>query len=284
MENIAFNKVIAEGKVRTVLVSDDGKFIKLRASDGVSAFDEQLGVQIKHKGRILTSISNHWFDLTENICPNARIKDIPCADNEVVMKKLRMFPIEFIVRGYITGSMWKLYKNDGSLSICGESIPKGLRNCEKLPAPLFTPTTKAPKGMHDENITFDMMVKIIEVAGMGGIREAEKLRDYCLKLYAFMAAYCEKRGIILADTKFEFGVDEDGNIYLADEVGTPDSSRFWPMDLYQIGQEQPSMDKQIIRDWVAENKTADNPHPRVPQIILDQTGEKYEQIEKLLYA
>ena len=280
---IRFTKLIAEGKVRKVYESDDGKCVRLDAGDGVSALDEELGVQIKHKGRILTRISNRWFDLTEHICPNARIKDIPCADNQVVMKKLRMFPIEFIVRGYITGSMWKLYKK-GIRAICGESIPEGLRNCEKLPTPLFTPTTKAPKGMHDENITFDMMVKIIETAGMGGIREAEMLRDYCLKLYKFMADYCEQRGIIMADTKFEFGMDEDGNIYLADEVGTPDSSRFWPMEFYQVGQEQPSLDKQLIRDWVTENKTEENPHPRVPQIILDQSAEKYEEIERRLIA
>ena len=281
---ICFTKLIAEGKVRKVYESDDGKCVRLDAGDGVSALDEELGVQIKHKGRILTRISNRWFDLTEHICPNARIKDIPCADNQVVMKKLRMFPIEFIVRGYITGSMWKLYDKKGARTICGESIPEGLRNCEKLPAPLFTPTTKAPKGMHDENITFDMMVKIIETAGMGGIREAEVLRDYCLALYKFMADYCEQRGIIMADTKFEFGMDEDGNIYLADEVGTPDSSRFRPMEFYQVGQEQPSLDKQLIRDWVAENKTEENPHPRVPQIILDQSAEKYEEIERRLIA
>lgn len=275
-----FTKKIADGKVRQVYVSDDDKLIMLRAGDGVSAFDEQLGVTIKHKGEILTAMSNFFFDKTRHIVPNAKINAY-CAPNEVVMKRLKMFPIEFIVRGYITGSMWKAYKA-GERKICGLPIPEGLRNCEKLPLPLFTPTTKAPAGQHDQNITFEQMVKIIEAAGMGGIREAEALRGYCLKLYTFLASYCDQHGIILADTKFEFGLDEDGNICLADEVCTPDSSRFWPKALYYVGQEQPSMDKQIIRDWVADEKGHGNEHPRVPELILEQTREQYIKCATML--
>ena len=198
--------------------------------------------------------------------------------NSMLCKKLTMLPIECIVRGYITGSGWKSYVQDGT--VCGIKLPEGLKECDKIPEPIYTPSTKAEIGDHDENIDFDRSVEVLEKEFPGKGREyAEKIRDYTIALYKKCADYALTKGIIIADTKFEFGLDEDGNVVLADEMLTPDSSRFWPLDGYEAGHGQPSFDKQFVRDWLKANPESDY---LLPQDVIDKTIDKYLEAYKLL--
>ena len=279
------------GKVRDVYDNADGKRMMLVASDHVSAFDEVLPVEIPDKGKILTKISGFWFHQTEGIAPNAFIT---CSNDELsgdfvtnrkfsgrctMMKKLDMLPIEAIVRGNIADSMWEVYEKGGR-EFCGVKLPEGLRKSESLPEPIFTPTTKAPIGEHDENLTFEEMIAHIEKAGFSDAKFiAERVRDYSLALYDFGRKYARKCGIILADSKFEFGVDDNGILVLGDELITPDSSRFWKVDDFKIGEEPPSMDKQIIHNWIKENPGDKN----IPARILELTRARYiECYERLV--
>ena len=244
-------KPMKEGKVREVY--DNGDSIIMVATDRISAFDVILKNKIVDKGAVLTQMSKFWFDYTSDIVPNHMIsvdtKDMPeffqTEDYEgkcMLCKKLTMLPVECIVRGYITGSGWESYQKDGT--VCGIRLPEGLKESDKLPEPIYTPTTKAEIGLHDEHITFEDTVEILEKLYPGkGEDYASQIRDCTLKLYVKCADYARTKGIIIADTKFEFGLDEDGNVVLADEMLTPDSSRFWPVEGYEPGKSQPSFDK-----------------------------------------
>ncbi len=273
----------ATGKVRDIFESGDEKRIILVASDHVSAFDEVLPVEIPDKGKVLTKISGFWFHQTEGIVPNAFIS---CDNDDIggdfatnktfanrctMMKKLKMLPIEAIVRGNITGSMWKAYA-EGSREFCGVKLWEGLRKSESLPSPIFTPTTKAPIGEHDQNLTFEEMIEYIKAAGFKDAEFiAERVRDYSLELFKFGRRYAYNRGIILADSKFEFGIDGNGIVILGDELMTPDSSRFWNLNDFEIGKEPPSMDKQIIRDWIKDNAG----EKVIPEKVLELTRSRY---------
>ena len=279
-------KPIKEGKVREIY--DNGDSLILVATDRISCFDVILKNTITKKGAVLTQMSKFWFDMTKDILPNHMIstdvKDMPeffqkpeFDGNSMMCKKLNMLPIECIVRGYITGSGWASYQKDGT--VCGIRLPEGLKESDKLPEPIYTPSTKAEIGDHDENISYEQSIAHLEKAFPGkGEEYASKLRDYTIALYKKCADYALSRGIIIADTKFEFGLDENGNIVLGDEMLTPDSSRFWPADEYKVGQSEPSFDKQFIRDWLESqpwNKKA--PAPKIPQDVLDKTSSKYEE-------
>ena len=280
-------KPVKEGKVREVY--DDGDSIIMVATDRISAFDVILKNKVTDKGRVLTQMSKFWFDYTKDIIPNHMIscdvKDMPeffqtdeFAGRSMKVKKLDMLPIECIVRGYITGSGWESYQKNGT--VCGIKLPAGLVESDKLPEPIYTPTTKADLGDHDEHITFDESVEIIEKLHPGKGKEyATKLRDDTLALYKKCADYALTKGIIIADTKFEFGLDENGNVVLGDEMLTPDSSRFWPADGYKPGQSQPSFDKQFVRDWLKANPDSDYD---LPQDVIDKTIAKYKEAYKLL--
>lgn len=273
-----------QGKVRDIY--DLGDFLLLVASDRISAFDYVLEDEIPDKGRVLTQISVFWFNLLSDVVENHLIstdvadlpeKFAPYADylqgRIMLVKKANMYPVECIVRGYITGSGLKEYQQLGS--VCGIELPQGLQNSEKLPSAIFTPSTKADIGDHDENISFERAVEIL------GIKDAEALRDASLAVYTKARDHAASKGIIIADTKFEFGVI-DGKLTLADEVLTPDSSRFWPADEYKVGQEQPSFDKQIVRNWLSANWDKTGNPPKLPQDIIDQTRAKYiEAFEKI---
>ncbi|MBR2768108.1 MAG: phosphoribosylaminoimidazolesuccinocarboxamide synthase [Solobacterium sp.] len=252
---------VSSGKVREIY--DCGDTLVMVASDRISAFDIILKSLIPNKGMILTGMSEFWFDFTKDIIPNHMIsadtKDMPeffrtpaFEGRSMLCRKLKMLPIECIVRGYITGSGWASYQKNGT--VCGIRLPEGLQESEQLPEPIYTPSTKAELGEHDENISFERSVEVLEKKYPGKGREyAEKIRDASLRLYKECAAYARKKGIIIADTKFEFGLDEDGNVVLADEMLTPDSSRFWPVEGYEKGKSQPSFDKQYVRDWLKAN-------------------------------
>jgi phosphoribosylaminoimidazole-succinocarboxamide synthase len=280
-------KPVKEGKVREVY--DDGDSIIMVATDRISAFDVILKNKVTDKGRVLTQMSRFWFDYTKDIIPNHMIscdvKDMPeffqndeFAGRSMKVKKLDMLPIECIVRGYITGSGWESYQKNGT--VCGIKLPSGLVESDKLPEPIYTPTTKADLGDHDEHITFEESVDIIEKLHPGKGREyAEILRDDTIALYKKCADYALTKGIIIADTKFEFGLDENGNVVLGDEMLTPDSSRFWPADGYKPGQGQPSFDKQFVRDWLKANPDSDY---NLPQDVIDKTIDKYKEAYKLL--
>jgi len=273
-------KLFKRGKVRDVYELDDANHLLIVACDRISAFDVVMPTPVPEKGRILTQMSNFWFQKTRNIIPNHIVDDGsgPAGDEllsgdlngrAVIVKKAVSLPVEAIVRGYISGSGWKEYRKSGH--ICGIRLPDGLKESDKLPEPIFTPTTKAPQGSHDENITFEQTVEII------GEKLAKRVRDVSLELYSFAADYALKRGIIIADTKFEFGMVGD-DLTLIDEVLTPDSSRFWPLDEYQPGGPQPSFDKQYIRDYLENigwNKTP--PAPELPPEIVSKTAEKYAE-------
>ncbi|MCI1820714.1 MAG: phosphoribosylaminoimidazolesuccinocarboxamide synthase [Megasphaera sp.] len=275
------------GKVREVY--DAGDSIIMVATDRISAFDHILKNNITKKGAILTQMSKFWFDLTKDIIPNHMIsvdaKDMPeyfqqeeFNGNSMKCKKLTMIPMECIVRGYITGSGWESYKETGT--VCGIQLPEGLVESDKLPEPIFTPSTKAEIGDHDENVTLEQGIKYLEKTFPGKGREyAEKIRDYTLALYKKCADYALSHGIIIADTKFEFGLDGAGNIVLGDEMLTPDSSRFWPLAGYKPGQSQPSYDKQFVRDWLKANPDNDF---LLPQEVIDKTIEKYKEAYQLL--
>ncbi len=234
-------------------------------------------------------MSRFWFDYTKDIVPNHMLsvdtKDMPeffrnedFDGNSMMCKKLSMLPIECIVRGYITGSGWASYQKNGT--VCGIALPEGLQESEKLPEPIYTPSTKAELGDHDENISFEQSVDVLEKQFPGKGREyAEKIRDCTIALYKKCAEYALKKGIIIADTKFEFGLDENGEVVLGDEMLTPDSSRFWPLEGYKAGQGQPSFDKQYVRDWLKENPESDY---KLPQEVVDKTVAKYKEAYELL--
>lgn len=278
-------KLLARGKVRDVYEVDNN--ILLVATDRLSAFDVVMNQGIPGKGRILTQLSLFWFDLLKNEVENhlvtTDLAKMPKSlqpfraqleGRSMLCRKAQIFPVECVVRGYVVGSGWKDYQATGA--ICGHKLPAGLKQADKLPKPIFTPSTKAPKGQHDENINFEQSAKIV------GEANAAKLRDLTLKVYTTAADYAAKRGIILADTKFEFGLYE-GRIILCDEVLTPDSSRFWDAAKYKPGTSPESFDKQIVRDWLDKqpwNKKA--PAPDLPADIIERTRARYaEVVEKL---
>ena len=259
------------------------------ATDRISCFDVILNNVVTKKGTILTQMSRFWFDMTKDILPNHMIstdvKDKPeffqqekFDGNSMMCRKLQMLPLECIVRGYITGSGWASYQKTGK--VCGIELPEGLKESDKLPEPIYTPSTKAEIGDHDENISFEQSIDHLEKYYPGKGKEyAEKLRDLNIALYKKCAEYALEKGIIIADTKFEFGLDEDGNITIGDEMLTPDSSRFWPADVYEPGHGQPSFDKEFARDWLKANP--DN-NWTLPQEIVDKTIQKYLQSYKML--
>lgn len=274
-------KPTSRGKVRDLY--DLGDKLLFVATDRISAFDYILEDEIPCKGEVLTRLSCFWFELLADVIDNhiisTDVADLPeqfkpYADylkgRFMLVKKAQMFPVECIVRGYLAGSGLKEYQQQGT--VCGIALPAGLENSSKLPEPIFTPSTKAEIGLHDENISFERCAQII------GQEDAEALRDLALKVYTTAADHAASCGIIVADTKFEFG-RIDGKIVLADEVLTPDSSRFWPGDLYQVGKSQPSFDKQFVRDWLTANwdKDSGTQPPRLPQEIIEKTSEKYIQ-------
>jgi phosphoribosylaminoimidazole-succinocarboxamide synthase len=273
------------GKVRDIYAVGDDKLLVIQ-TDRLSAFDVILDDPIPNKGKILTAMSNFWFKKYADLMPNHETglqpEDVVAPEERhlvegraIVVRKLKPLGIEAIVRGYLIGSGWKDYQK--TTKVCGIELPAGLKEAEKLPQVLFTPSTKAPAGAHDENIPFEEAEKIV------GKEVAATVRDYAIKLYSAAAEYAATRGIIIADTKFEFGQDADGKVYLIDEILTPDSSRFWPMSSYQVGMSPPSFDKQFVRDWLESqpwNKQA--PAPRVPQEVLDQTSAKYAEALRLL--
>lgn len=275
-------KPVKEGKVREIY--DIGDSLILVASDRISAFDVILKNLIVGKGEVLTKMSKFWFDLTKDIVPNHMLsvdtKDMPeFFQNEkfegrsMMCKKLNMLPVECIVRGYITGSGWSSYQKTGE--VCGIKLEEGLKESQKLSEPIYTPSTKAEIGDHDENISFEQSIDVIEREFPGHGREyAEKIKDCTIVLYRKCADYALERGIIIADTKFEFGVDEDGNIVIGDEMLTPDSSRFWPAEGYEAGKSQPSFDKQFVRDWLKANPDSDY---LLPQDVIDKTISKYQE-------
>ena len=280
-------KPFKSGKVREVYEAD-GRIIMV-ATDRISAFDHILKNKITDKGAVLTQMSKFWFDFTKDILPNHMLSvdnaDMPeffqqeeFKGNTMLCKKLHMIPMECIVRGYITGSGWESYKENGT--ICGIKLPEGLQESEKLPEPIFTPSTKAELGDHDENVSLEQGAKVLEKEFPGhGMEYAEKIRDYTIAIYKKCAEYARTKGIIIADTKFEFGVDEEGNIVLGDEVLTPDSSRFWPLEGYEAGKSQPSYDKQFVRDWLKANPDSDY---QLPQDIIDKTIAKYKEAYEVL--
>jgi phosphoribosylaminoimidazole-succinocarboxamide synthase len=270
-----------QGKVRDIYALD-ARHMLIVTTDRLSAFDVILPDPIPGKGRVLTEISRFWFAKTAHIVPNhlaeldlANI--VPdaeeralIADRSMVVKRLKAIPVEAVVRGYLIGSGWRDYQDSGA--ICGIALPPGLQQASQLPEPIFTPTTKAPVGTHDENISFE------EVARTIGAELAGQIKRTAIALYKFAAAYARERGIIIADTKFEFGVDTDGRLTLIDEALTPDSSRFWPVDTYRSGISPPSFDKQFVRDYLETldwNKRA--PGPRLPEEIVRRTSEKYQE-------
>lgn len=278
---------IKEGKVREIYDVDDA--LIMVATDRISAFDVILKNQITKKGTVLTQMSKFWFEYTKDIMPNHMIStdvnDMPeyfrkpeFTGNSMLCKKLNMIPVECIVRGYITGSGWASYQKTGK--VCGIELPAGLKESEKLPQAIYTPSTKAEIGDHDENISFEQSIDVLEKAFPSHGKEyAEMIRDYTLTLYNKCAEYALSRGIIIADTKFEFGVNEDGEIVLGDEMLTPDSSRFWPLEGYEAGHSQPSFDKQFVRDWLKANPDSDY---NLPQEVIDKTIAKYLEAYQLL--
>jgi phosphoribosylaminoimidazole-succinocarboxamide synthase len=273
------------GKVRDLYAVGDDKLLVVQ-TDRLSAFDVILDDPIPNKGKILTAMSNFWFKKFGHLMPNHETGIDPVSlvapeeaeqveGRAIVVKKFQPLGIEAIVRGYIIGSGWKDYQKTGA--ICGIKLPAGLQEAQKLPEVIFTPSTKAPAGAHDENISFEEAEKIV------GADIARQVREAAINLYTQAAEYAASRGIIIADTKFEFGLDADGKLHLIDEILTPDSSRFWPMSSYQVGMSPPSFDKQFVRDWLDAqpwNKKA--PAPRVPQDVLDQTSAKYAEALRLL--
>ena len=278
---------VKEGKVREIY--DIGDELIMVATDRISAFDVILKNKVTKKGTVLTQMSKFWFDYTKDILPNHMISvdtaDMPeffrkeeFTGNSMLCRKLTMLPVECIVRGYITGSGWASYKKDGT--VCGIKLPEGLVECDKLPEPIYTPSTKAEIGDHDENISYERSIEVLEKQFPGrGEEYAAKLRDCTIALYKKCADYALSRGIIIADTKFEFGLDEEGNVILGDEMLTPDSSRFWPLEGYEPGKSQPSFDKQFVRDWLKANPDSDY---NLPQDVIDKTIEKYLEAYKLL--
>ena len=269
--------LIHKGKVRDIYDIDQTKML-IVTTDRLSAFDVIMGEPIPHKGQVLTQMANFWFDYFKDI-PNHLTHENPedyvfpdeirqIKGRAIVVKKLIPIPIEAIVRGYIIGSGWKEYQL--SQTICGIGLPEGLKQADRLPQVLFTPSNKAEQGQHDENITLDQCRKLI------GDDLTQKVSDISIEIYSKAAALAKAKGIIIADTKFEFGLDSDNQVTLMDEVLTPDSSRFWPEESYQVGVSPPSFDKQYVRDWLESqtwNKKA--PAPKLPKNVIDETSQKY---------
>lgn len=280
-------KPFKEGKVRQVY--DIGEELVIYATDRISAFDYILKNTVTNKGVVLTKMSKFWFDFTKDIVPNhmisTNVKDMPeffqqpeFKGHTMLCQKLEMLPVECIVRGYITGSGWESYQKNGT--VCGIKLPEGLQESDKLPEPIYTPTTKAEIGDHDEHVSFEDTVETLEKLYPGrGQEYAEKIRDYTIALYKKCAEYALTKNIIIADTKFEFGLDENGDVVLGDEMLTPDSSRFWPLEGYKPGQGQPSFDKQYVRDWLKANPESDF---LLPEEVIDKTVEKYVEAYELL--
>ncbi|MBU3735515.1 MAG: phosphoribosylaminoimidazolesuccinocarboxamide synthase [Methylobacterium sp.] len=273
--------LINRGKVRDIYDVDADKML-IVTTDRLSAFDVILPTPIAGKGAVLTQIANFWFDKLAHIIPNhltgiapeAVVKDaaehVQLGERAIVVKKLKPLPIEAVVRGYLVGSGWKEYKQYGT--VCGIALPAGLQEASKLPQPIFTPSTKAELGTHDENITFAQTVALV------GPELAAKVRDTAIALYQAAAAYALTRGIIIADTKFEFGLDAAGTLYLIDEALTPDSSRFWPAEQYQVGSNPPSFDKQYVRDWLEASGWNKQPSgPELPAEVAAATSRKYRE-------
>lgn len=276
-------KKISSGKVREIYEANSDSLM-IVVSDRISAFDVILPNTVPDKGKVLNKISAFWFNYTKDFVKNhvisTNLSDFPeefkkpeFENRSMLVKKLKMLPIECIVRGYITGSGWKSYQENGT--VCGITLPEGLQESEKLSEPIFTPSTKAAEG-HDENISFEQTCELI------GKELATQVKNTSIEIYSKCAEYAASKGIIIADTKFEFGLDEHGNLVLADEVLTPDSSRFWPAADYEIGRGQKSFDKQYLRDWLKETKwDAQKPTP-IPDDIIQTTRKKYiEAYEKI---
>ena len=288
--------LLARGKVRDNYAVDDDRIVMV-ASDRISAFDVIMGEPIPGKGQLLTQLSLFWFDQLGpkglNICPIHLTGDAPesvvSADEvaqvtgrSMLVQRLKPIPVEAVVRGYLAGSGWKEYQDNQA--VCGVKLPAGLQNASKLPEPIYTPAAKAEMGEHDENITFEQTVAMI------GAGLATRIRDISLRLYQAASEFAATKGIIIADTKFEFGLDADGTLTLMDEVLTPDSSRFWPAESYQAGTNPPSYDKQFVRDWLEQalvdgkpwSKTP--PAPRVPDTVIARTAAKYQEAWQRLSA
>ena len=277
-------KKISSGKVREIYEVDDDKLMMV-VSDRISAFDFIMPNPVLDKGKILNKLSEFWFDFVSDIIPNDIIttnyevfpdefRKEEFKDRSMLVKKLKMLPVECIVRGYITGSGWAEYQKTGT--VCNIKLPEGLQECQKLDEPIFTPSTKAELGDHDENISFERCKEIL------GDELAEKVKNATINIYKKCADYALSKGIIIADTKFEFGLDENGNLVLGDEVLTPDSSRFWPLDDYEVGRCQKSFDKQYLRDWLSNNGYRNNPPAELPKDVLETTRNKYiEAYEKI---
>jgi phosphoribosylaminoimidazole-succinocarboxamide synthase len=280
-------KLLGRGKVRD-MYEIDAQHLLIVTTDRMSAFDVIMPDPIPGKGQVLTQVSNFWFDMMQNIIPNHLAHDmsleqvIPDAQlrqqvegRAIIVKRLKPLPVEAIVRGYLIGSGWKDYLASGE--ICGIKLPAGLLQAQQLPEPIYTPSSKAEVGVHDENISF------AETVNLMGQEIAEQVRDVSIRLYITAADYARQRGIIIADTKFEFGLDDAGKLYLIDEALTPDSSRFWPVEHYQVGISPPSFDKQYLRDYLetlAWNKTA--PGPKLPKDVTEKCAEKYREAQKKL--
>ena len=280
-------ELLYEGKVREVYDCDD-KLVMV-ATDRISAFDHILKNKVTEKGAILTQMSKFWFDYTKDVVSNhmvsVDVNDMPeffhkdeYIGRSMLCKKLTMLPVECIVRGYITGSGWASYKENGT--VCGIKLPEGLKESEKLPEPIYTPSTKAEIGDHDENISFEKSIEVLEKQFPGkGLEYATNIKDATITLYKKCAEYALSKGIIIADTKFEFGLDENGEVVIGDEMLTPDSSRFWPLEGYEAGKSQPSYDKQFVRDWLKANPDSDY---LLPDDVIEKTVEKYKEAYKLL--
>ncbi len=279
-------KFLHRGKVRD-LYEVDSDHLLIVQTDRLSAFDVVLPTPIPGKGKVLTTVSNFWFKKLAHVIPNHLSgidpESVVKTEEEreqvrgraFVTKKLKPLPIEAIVRGYIVGSGWKDYKKTGK--VCGIELPAGLQEAQKLPQPLFTPSTKAAVGEHDENISFEEAKKLL------GEEKAKQVKNATLALYTEAAEYALTRGIIIADTKFEFGEDKTGKLYLIDEALTPDSSRFWPADQYKVGSNPPSFDKQFVRDWLESTDwNKQPPAPQIPAEVLQKTAEKYLEAQQLL--
>ncbi len=284
--NLKTLELIVRGKVRDIYDIDEQHML-IVTTDRMSAFDVILPDPIPGKGAVLTAVSNFWFEKTKSLIPNHLAEmtleqAIPdeadraqVEGRAIVVKKLKPLPVEAIVRGYLIGSGWKDYQKSGS--VCGIKLPEGLQQAEQLPEVIYTPSTKAEVGDHDENIPFEKTTELL------GQKMAEKVRDVSIKLYSEAAAYAKERGIIIADTKFEFGLDDKGTLYLIDEALTPDSSRFWPADQYKVGVSPPSFDKQFVRDYLETldwDKTP--PGPELPEAVANQSAAKYREAQEKL--
>ena len=288
--------LLARGKVRDNYAVGDDRILMV-ASDRLSAFDVIMGEPIPGKGALLTQMALFWFEKLgpngANICPNHLTGDAPesvvlpsevaqVTGRSMLVKRLKPLPVEAVVRGYLAGSGWKEYQENSA--VCGVQLPPGLKNASKLPEPIYTPAAKAAVGDHDENITFEQTVEMI------GLDLATQIRDLSIRIYQTAAAFALTKGIIIADTKFEFGLDQDGTLTLMDEVLTPDSSRFWPQESYQEGTNPPSYDKQFVRDWLEQAQVDGKPWsktppaPRVPDAVIAKTAAKYQEALQRLTA